>query len=87
MSDNIIPFSSLPNSAKRRFVLQIYFSASVQKLLGVKPAMITKDTEADTNDTSWLSRWRCEHICSDKDNRHLFLFTHATSFFSMVIYQ
>ena len=68
------------------FNLDIYLSGRVQKLYKIKPADMVK--EADTSlGPDWWSVWRCEHLASDKDDKHVFLFTNATCYYSILVFQ
>ncbi len=88
MPDNIIPISGAKNQSPCAVLpLQIYLSGRVQQHYGIKPTQLRKDTEIADQPSTWLSLWRCDHILSDKTDQHLFLFSHATSFFSIVVYQ
>lgn len=65
----------------------IYISGRSQKLLGIKPSELHKDSEIDLSSSTPLSLWRCEHMRSDPKGKHLFLFSHATTFFSIIVFQ
>ncbi len=89
MAKNIIHFPQPhpQDPSSHSLPLRIYLSGRVQKLFGLKPSALVKDTETENAPSTWLSLWRCEHLTSDDSGQHLFLFTHATTFFSIVVYQ
>lgn len=64
----------------------IYLSGRVQKLHGLKPANLQKEAEI-TLHSDWWSVWRCEHLASDKKGTHLFVFTNATSYYSLIVHR
>jgi len=84
---NIVDFPSQQKQSDQILVLHVYLSGQCQKLFGKKAKDMKKDSEVDPAQSTWLSYWRCEHLRSDSDGRHLFLFTHATTFFSIIVYQ
>jgi len=85
--DNIIPITQASESSPSTLQLFVYISGRSQKLLGIKPAELHKDSEIELATSSPLSLWRCEHMRSDSDGKHLFLFSHATTFFSIIVFQ
>lgn len=66
--------------------LDIYLSGYVQKLYKIKPTNIPKASDI-TLRTEWWSLWRCEHLVSDPEDKHLFVFTNAASYFTIIVYQ
>jgi len=80
---NIIRFPS----HREKLPLFVYLPADCQKLFSLKPKDILRDSEHDLSSSTWLSTWRCAHIGSDSDDKHLFLFTHETTFFSIIVFQ
>lgn len=64
----------------------IYLSGRVQKLHGLKPADLQKEADI-TLRPDWWSVWRCEHLVSDKDGKHLFIFTNATCYYSIIVFR
>lgn len=85
--DNIIPITQAPSHTPATLPLFVYISGRCQKLFKITPSELHKDTEIDLTTSTPLSLWRCEHMRSDPKGKHLFLFTHATTFFSIVVFQ
>ena len=85
--DNIIPINQPSNQSSATLPLFIYISGRSQKLLGIKPSELHKDSDMDLPTSRALSLWRCEHMRSDPAGKHLFIFTHATTFFSIIVFQ
>jgi len=85
--DNIIPINQNADQSPPTLPLFVYISGGCQKLFGIKPREISKDSEVDLSTSTPLSLWRCELMRSDPRGKHLFLFTHATTFFSIVVFQ
>ncbi|GEM_PF-4431073 len=85
--DNIIPINQNSDQSTQTLPLFVYISGGCQKLFGINPREISKDSEVDLSTSTPLSLWRCELMRSDPRGKHLFLFTHATTFFSIVVFQ
>jgi hypothetical protein len=66
--------------------LDIYLSGYVQKLYKIKQAGIQKESEI-TLRSEWWSVWRCEHLASDEEDKHVFVFTNAASCFTILVFQ
>ena len=85
--DNIIPINQNADQSPQTLPLFVYISGGCQKLFGIKPRELSKDSEVDLSASTPLSLWRCELMRSDPRGKYLFLFTHATTFFSIVVFQ
>lgn len=66
--------------------LDIYLSGRVQKLYKVKLSAMVKESDVVLH-SEWWSVWRCEHLTSDENDRHVFVFTNAASYFTILVYQ
>ena len=84
----IITFPKERKTPDQTLPLFVYLSGRSQKLFGIKASELPKDDETNLKKPTWLSLWRCEHLLTDpEEDKHLFIFTHATTFFTIVVFQ
>ena len=63
---------------------QIYVSARVQKLFGLRTKNVLHDKKVDLSE-NWIELWRCDHVVTDPVGAHACLFTNAASYFSLLV--